>query len=302
MRDLFGRLERALALGPGLPAAVEVLVDPGEPFELGLALSVGGPDRPAGLLLSYNPRARGGGARSRFLRALAGAGLPLDAARAAMSWVPDDRCSTVLGLEWRGGVPAARATLYLEEISRFYDPAAADRTTARLASLAGVPGATLGDDPGLPYIWALDLGPGGVEALKTYRLAAPSRRDEVLLAAQAAAAGALADPWQAALTGGVAASGYILQRRHRPGQAPPLKVYKTYAYDAGPADPAATDEVWDLCRALAPPDLRARLASALGPGGEGPPTSVGLRLAPGQPRPLEATAYWCLARGPGWPR
>lgn len=299
MTQRLHRLELAFGLGAGPSRAVETLLDPAEPYELGLALSVSGADRPAGLLLSYNPRSRSGDARRRFLLALARVGLPLDAARGALSWVPADRSSTVLGLEWRQGAPTARATLYLEEISRFYDPAAAARTTARLAALAGVPAASLGDDPGLPYIWALDLGPGGVEALKTYRLAAPDRRAPVLAAARAEAGGPLAQPWESALGGGASASGFILQRRHRTGQAAPLKVYKTYAYDPERADAAVGDEVWALCEPLAPPGLRARLEGALEPDGVGPPTSVGLRLARGQDRPAEATAYWCLARGPG---
>lgn len=284
----------ALHLGPALALAAEGLVDPAEPYELGLALSVG---EGVGLLVSYNPRTRGTGARRRMLQVLAQAGLPVDAARAALSWVPDERCSTVLGLEWHPGAAQPRATLYLEEITRFYDPAAIERTTARLAALAGVPAATLGDDPGEPYIWALDLDRTGVQAFKTYRLA--SDRDAVLRRVAQVAGGPLVEPWGPALAGGVSPSGFILQRRHRPGQRPALKVYKTWPYLDGGGGADAATEVASLLGPLDPAGWLTRLVGALGPGPKPPLTSLGLRLGSGSPVPLAATAYWCLARGPG---
>lgn len=293
------RLARALPLGPDLLAAVEALVDPAEPYELGLALSVSQANPSGSVLVSYNPRARGTDARLRCLRALARLGLPLDAARAAMAWVPDTRCSTVLGLEGAGDPAAPRATLYLEEVDRFHLPQDAARTTARLAALAGVPSATLGQDPGQPYIWALDLGPGGVEAFKVYRLASPQQAAAVDAALAAEVGVQLSAPWGPALAAGAPAAGFILQRRHRAGQPVPLKVYKTYAYDDGSQDPAIAAEVDGLLAPLDPLHLRPRMAAALAPDGPGPATSVGLRLAPGSDRPAEVTAYWCLARGPG---
>lgn len=277
--------------GEALVQAAVSLVDPAEPFELGLALSVG--PEGSGLLLSYNPRIPSAGARARMLRALLAQGLPPEPARAAMAWVPADRCSTVLGLEWTwagaGGPDPARATLYLEELARFWDAAGITRTTDRLARIAGLPSLDWGQDPGAPYIWALDLEAGGVSAMKTYRWTRDRAAVEAAVRAERGGELPGLGPWG----GEVPASGYILQRRHRAGVHAPLKLYKTYAYEAGGGAEAAAAECAALLAPLDPlgryPLLLARLPGA-------PLTSVGLRLGPAGA--LAGTAYWCLLRGP----
>lgn len=258
-------LGRLLGLGDALAEAARLLVDPAEPYELGLALSVSGEQR--GVLLSYNPRTRG---RDRMLQALAAHGLPVQGARAAMTWLSAERCSTVLGLEWVGG--RVEATLYLEELSGSWDLAGVQRMSARVAAAVGLPAPDWGEDPGEPYILALDIAPGGVEALKTYRLAS-SVGEELAR-------------W---FPGPEAASGWILQRRHRGSGPAPLKLYKTYAYEQGGGGAEAAEELRALLGGQAE-EVVAALAGV-------PITSIGLRLGPGGIETV--TGYWCLARGPG---
>lgn len=266
-------------LGDALVRAAELLVDEGEPYELGLALSVSGDRR--GVLLSYNPRTR---ARARMLRALAAHGLPVAPVRAAFSWVAEDRCSSVLGLEWVGGgavEDGVEATVYLEELARFWDAVGVQRLTERVARAVDQPVPDWGDDPGHPYILALDLEPDGVVALKTYRWTA-----------------SVPDDLAALFPGEEAASGWILQRKH-PGvrtsdfrfsrrTAPPLKVYKTFAYETGAGGEAAVAE---LCSLLGAEEPVVQAMAGV------PMTSIGLRLGD---RGVETvTGYWCLERGGG---
>lgn len=295
MSELLRALGERVHLGPAMARMADLLVDPAEPYELGLALSVW--DSGSGILLSYNPRTRGTGARGRMQRALAQVGLPLDGLRSAMTWVPDDRCSTVLGLEWHAGSSSPVATLYLEEVSRFHTPAALARTTARLAGLAGLGMMRRDSDPGDPYIWALDLDRRGVRALKTYRLC--QDQAAVLAAARAATGIDLDPPWGQALAGGPPASGFILQRRHRASARAPLKIYKTYPYQEGGGLGRAARETAELVAPLDHSGVLPLLEAGLGGRGVVPLTSVGMRLAEGSPRPVAVTAYWCLIRGPG---
>lgn len=236
-----------------------------------------------------------------MLQVLARRGVDPMLPRAAFAWTPDARCSTVLGLEWREDGQSG-ATLYLEEIGRFWTREQADALLARLGGLAGQPAATWGDDPGDDYIVALDLHGGRATALKTYRLV----QDR---AAALAAAPDLGTPWADAIAGGQPTDGFILQRRHRDGAPAPLKLYKTWSYLDGQG-PGPAQELTALVAPLDPDDRLGQLTAALrtaetgtaeiGTAGIGAPplTSVGLRLAPGDPRPRVATAYWCLARGP----
>jgi len=282
--SLLGELGDVLGVGASLADAAAALRDAADPYELGFALAMG--EGGTSALLSYNPRRRGGGARQRMLLALAAQDLPLAPARAAFAWLPEVRASTVLGLEWRR--QGVDATLYLEELSSGFDAAGVQRQTARVAEALGLPVPDWGADGGDPYILAVDLTRSGVTALKTYRQAATVPEDLAALFDDA-------EP----------ANGWILQRRHpagagavgdavADGSTRPLKVYKTFAYEAGGGGAGAAAEA------------RAALARFGDQGIVGPVTdllagcrvtSIGLRL--GAVGVVSATAYWCLERGAG---
>ena len=261
-----------------------------EPWELGLALSLGSAD---GALLSYNPRTRGSGARGRMLSELARHGIDPEPARQAFALVPDARSSTVLGIEWRAPVPGSpvagpSATLYLEEISRFFEPREAARRMRAFARLARVDLAGEVGRPGPLYIWALDLTPAGITAFKVYRLAAGDQRAGVRAATLDHTDAPLDPAADRLLFGGAPASAFIVQKRYAPDRPAPLKVYKCHPYQQPSADlTAAKTEVWDAVQhhgsSLALPALAAL-----------PPTSVGLRFAPGSGQTTGGTAYWCL--------
>jgi hypothetical protein len=281
-------------LGTDAPRTVaEALCDPAEPHELGLAVSLG--DGPGGALLSYNPRVRGGAARGRMLRVLAGCGIDPTPAEQAFALVPDARSSTVLGVEWRprvGGPPAVSATLYLEEVSRFFSPPEAARRMRALARLVGVDVRAEARQPGPLYIWALDLSAQGPTALKVYRLARADQGVGVRAAALRHAGGALDAASEALLFGGVPASAWIVQRRHARGAAgapAPLKIYKCYPYQEPGVDlTPARAEVRAAAAALGAPLADERVLGL-------DPTSVGLRFAAGAGAPVGGTAYGCLA-------
>ncbi len=268
------------------------IADRGEPYELGVALALG----EGGALISYNPRQRGGGARARMLAALDGAGLPTDAARAAFALVPDERCSTVLGLEWRPGVSVS-ATLYLEEITRFFPNREAARVMRGLARLAGAELSGEVGRPGPLYIWALDLGAQGAGAFKVYRYAEGAQMPGVRASLAAHVGGAPSGFADALLFGGAPASGYIAQRRYRGGAPSPLKIYKCYPYQQPGADlEGGRQEIRRAVEGLVRDPGSRRLAEAL----DGlPPTSLGLRFVPGSGEPSGGTAYWCAVLNRG---
>ncbi|MCB9780032.1 MAG: hypothetical protein H6742_15815 [Alphaproteobacteria bacterium] len=266
--------------------AADALIDDGEPYELGLAVSVG--PEGAAVLVSYNARTRGPAPRRRMLQALVAHGLPLAPAKAALQWVPDARCSTVLGLQWPVGGGPAEATLYLEEVSRFWAGSALARTTERLAGIAGLSPVSWEPDPGEPYIWALDLGVAGPKALKLYRWV--DDLPGAVVAVAPGLPGAVGD----ALRGGVRPAGGILQRRYRGAGAAALKIYKAYPYEAGEGRGDAAAEVATLLGPLDRDGAFGQVAPLLA---DLPLTSVGLRLRGDQV--VVGTAYWCLARGTG---
>jgi len=272
------RLGAALGVGAGPRTFYEAVASEDEPHELGVALTLDG----AAALVSYNPRVRGGPARERMLAALDAAGMDVDAARAAFKLAPDALSSTVLGLEW--GPRGVEATLYLEEIARFFKPREAARRMRALAALAGADISSEAGRPGPLYIWALDLTPSGADAFKVYRTAGPEHTAAVMRALKAHVGGR--SPAEAALFWGAQTSGYIVQKRYRGVEPAPLKIYKCYPYLTGAALEEGQAEV---LRALNP---RGReIAAAIG---SQRPTSLGLRFAPGSPAINGGTAYWCL--------
>jgi len=281
----------ALRLDTDAPAAfARAMCHEAEPWELGLAISLGGAD---GALLSYNPRTRGTGARSRMLSALVRHGIDPEPARQAFALVPDARASTVLGMEWRapvaGSPPAApSATLYLEEVSRFFEPREAARRMRAFARLAGVDLASEVGRPGPLYIWALDLSPAGITAFKVYRLADGNQAAGVRAATLAHTGGTLDPGADRLLFGGEPASAFIVQKRHTPDHPAPLKVYKCHPYQQPGVDlRAAKAEVWNAVQHHGSGLADAALAVL-------PPTSVGLRFASGSGNATGGTAYWCL--------
>ena len=281
-------------LGTDAPVAfARAICDAAEPYELGLAISVGAVSG-GGALLSYNPRVRDSTARRRMLSELARHGIDPAPARLAFELVPDARSSTVLGIEWRVPPPGQRpappsATLYLEEVDRFFSPREAAVRMRAFSRLAGVDIAGEVGRAGPLYIWALDLSAEGVTAFKVYRLARGDQAGGVRAATLRHTGGALDPAADHLLFGGEAASAYIVQKRYSAAGPAPLKIYKCHPYqDAGVDLSAAKAEVWRAVQhhgsALADPslsDLR--------------PTSFGLRLSPGDETPRGGTAYWCLA-------
>ncbi|HCH65712.1 MAG TPA: hypothetical protein DFR83_23110 [Deltaproteobacteria bacterium] len=265
-----------------------------EPYELGLAISIGTSTSTDSALLSYNPRTRGSGARRRMLTALARHGIDPTPAELAFELVPDVRASTVLGIEWRTPTqdgPAAKpsATLYLEEVSRFFAPREAAKRMRAFARLAGVDLTEEIGRPGPLYIWALDLTSAGIRAFKVYRLADGTQAPAVRSTTRTHAGGALSPGADQLLFGGAPASAFIVQKRYAPGRPAPLKVYKCHPYqDRGTDLTTAKTEVWSAVQhygsALAHPTFA-----------DLPPTSLGLRFAPGSATPRGGTAYWCLA-------
>lgn len=265
-----------------------------EPYELGLAISIGRRNGHDGALLSYNPRVRGSGARQRMLAELARHGIDPAPARLAFELVPDARASTVLGIEWRAPVPGRppvppSATLYLEEVSRFFSPREAARRMRAFARLAGVELAGEVGRPGPLYIWAIDLNATGVTAFKVYRLAEGTQSSGVRAATRVHTNGPLAPSVDQLLFAGSPASAFIVQKRHAPGRPAPLKVYKCHPYQRPGIDlTAARHEVWQAVQRHGSTLEHSAFA-------ELPPTSLGLRFAPGSPAVTGGTAYWCLA-------
>jgi len=285
------QLGEALGVGDAPRRFFEAVRSPTEPYELGVALTLDG----EAALVSYNPRVRGGQARGRMLAALDAAGLGAGAARAAFELAPDARCSTVLGLEWRAretgeiSKDTATATLYLEEIARFFQPKEAARRMRALAALAGTDVSAEAGRAGPLYIWALDLTPSGASAFKVYRTAGAEHAAGVRGALRAHVGGE--SPSEGALFGGAPTSGYIVQKRYRGAEPAPLKIYKCYPYLTGAALDAGQAEV-----AAA---LSARGRALMSAMGVSRPTSLGLRFRPGVIAPAGGTAYWCLALNSG---
>ncbi len=262
-----------------------------EPYELGLAISFGGVDR---ALLSYNPRTRGTGARTRMLSELARHGIDPEPATRAFALVPDARCSTVLGIEWQGpgpnGAPTEpSATLYLEEVARFFEPREAARRMRAFARLAGVELVGEVGRPGPLYIWALDLTPRGITAFKVYRLAEGGEATGVRTATLTHTGGTLDPAAERLLFGGTPAAAFIVQKRYAPGRSAPLKVYKCHPYQQDGVDLTAARIEVQAAVEHHGSSLNHPAFTSL------PPTSLGLRFAPGSERASGGTAYWCLA-------
>lgn len=269
-----------------------------EPYELGVAISLG--EGPGSVLLSYNPRKRGTSARQRMILLLRAIGLPTSAIETAFAWVPDERCSTVLGVEWE--VPTAdcpvgtpSATIYLEEGARFFSPADIGRRTRALARLAGVAATDERYRPGPLYIWALDVAATGVSAFKVYRYAEAHEAAGVRAALQRFTSAAICPLAEALVFDPMATSGFIVQQRYSPARAPACKVYRCFPYTKKGADLSSPRQ--SIARAVGrfgAPDFVDAFAPLL-------PTSLGLRWEAGQEQPSGGTAYWCLAGGRGCP-
>lgn len=266
----------------------ELLADDRECSELGVALPLF--DQAGTAVVYYNPRTRGIGARTRMIEAIRAVGLPGEVAAAVLGAVPVERASAVAGIELHAD-GATSATLYLEEVSRFYAAPERAAAAAAVASAAGLE--PLPDDArvGDPYIWAVDLEADGRHAFKLYHLA-PSADVGRVRAELHELIGTEPEPWCERALFAPGASAFIIQRRVV-GARRRHKVYRCFPYEQGAVScpPPELAEVLDGLGS----GRRERATAALCD--RFPMTSLGLAFTPGDARPRAATGYWCLLRG-----
>ena len=170
--------------------------------------------------------------------------------------------------------------------------AAEEEAARRMRAFARLAGVEIGGEVGRPgplYIWALDLTPRGITAFKVYRLAEGGEATGVRTATLTHTGGALDPAADRLLFEGTQAAAFIVQKRYAPGRSAPLKVYKCYPYQQDGVDLTAARIDVQAAVAHHGSSLNHPTFTSL------PPTSLGLRFAPGSERVSGGTAYWCLA-------